>query len=861
MKAHHPRHAILGNRLRPCRARRAGVLAIPAALLFTGVGANPVAAQQNAAALEEVIVTARRRDERDLDVPIAMSVMDAELLRRQNITELNDLGIQVPGLRMSNSVSSTVTPIISLRGQRPNDLSISVEQAVPIYFNEVVITPPEGSNLALYDLQSVQVLKGPQGTLFGRNSTGGALLITANRPGTEFGGYVETEVGNYDLFGLEGAVDLPVNDALQFRVAGRLLDRNGYQDNVADNALRGSSEFWDEDSQGWRVTMNYEPGSAFSNLLTVSRDANDMIGRAVVPLGYVPNAFVARNVIEPLYNQQGQIDATIARRIQGAKDNMEVDLRPSDDVRVWFVSNISEYTLNDALTLKSVLGYRDMHLNQAQESDGTTLPLLGNFSSATALATPDPPRYHVDGEQYSVELQLIGEALDGKLEWINGLYGYQMDGSKGGSPSQVAGPIVDASIFDPNFSQAAMFAALGGLSTYGVSQTDGFGDANNSALGVFSEGTYTFTPQWSLTLGARWSRDEREVTLKNFQGTGRTTGTPVPLGGFACVVTDENNVLLPDDACARTIDHSFEKPTWRTSVNYTPHDAMLWYGSVSTGYRTGGFNMRGSIEQSLQPFEEETVTSYEIGQKAQWSLTDAIPARTNLALYYQDYQDIQKTSQAASDLGFATLIVNAAQAPIYGAELDVTADVTDRLSLTLAYAYTRAKYSNWDNYATIQTTAPFSSQFPGIVIVDGSDNDFTYIPEHTLTASATYVLPVPADLGEMSVFGSVYWQDNMMTSQIKDILPEVAAFQGWTAADLAVAQQDINLQADDYAILDLRFDWRGALGSGLDIAVYVENATDEEYVIGGANIIDIVGLNIATYGPPRTFGAALRYHF
>ena len=150
------------NRPQPVVGKRVIHLAFPAALLlFTGVGVNPITAQESVTALEEVIVTARRRDERDIDVPISMSVMDEELLRKQNVTELNDLGIQVPGLRMSNSVSSTVTPIISMRGQRPNDLSISVDQAVPIYFNEVVITPPEGSNLALYDLQSVQVLKGP----------------------------------------------------------------------------------------------------------------------------------------------------------------------------------------------------------------------------------------------------------------------------------------------------------------------------------------------------------------------------------------------------------------------------------------------------------------------------------------------------------------------------------------------------------------------------------------------------------------------------------------------------------------------------------------------------------------------------
>lgn len=298
---HHP-----GSRkLRPKRTGR-GILSLPvmAALLLPVGYVGPVPAQEDRGVLEEVIVTARRRVERDLDVPISMSVIDEELLRRQNITDLNDLGIQVPGLRMSNTTNSTSTPIISIRGQRPNDLAISIDQAVPIYFNEVVITPPEGSNLALYDLLSVQVLKGPQGTLFGRNSTGGALLITANRPGTDFGGYLEGGIGNYDLVQFEGAVDLPVNDRLQFRLAGRTLQREGYQDNVADNALRGSHELWDEDSQGIRLTMNLDSDSGFSNLLTVSYDENDMVGRGVILEGYIPSAFVASNVLEPLYNQE-----------------------------------------------------------------------------------------------------------------------------------------------------------------------------------------------------------------------------------------------------------------------------------------------------------------------------------------------------------------------------------------------------------------------------------------------------------------------------------------------------------------------------------------------------------------------------
>ncbi len=841
--------------------QRAVPLPLACLLAVGGVGTAAISTDAAAQGLEEVVVTARRRVERDLEVPIAMTVMDSELLRRQNIGNLNDLGVQVPGLRMSNTANSTNTPIISMRGQRPNDLSLSVGQAVPIYFNEVVITPPEGSNLALYDLENVQILKGPQGTLFGRNSTGGAMLITTRRPGSEFGGYLQAGIGNYNLLKLEGAVDLPVNDWLQLRLVGRKLERDGYQDNVADNALRQDHFYWDEDSEGLRLSVNVEPDNGFSNLLTLSYDANDMVGRYARLESYVPSAFVARNVLEPVYNQQDQIDNTVARLNRGSKHRVEGDLVPRDDIEVWFASNATEYELSDSLSVKSVLGYRDMELWQAQEADGSTLPLIGNLTSTTELVTPNPPLYRVKGEQYSAELQLIGESYDSSLEWIAGAYWYRMEGSKSGAISQLAGPVVDPTIFDPNFSQAAAFAALGGLDKYGVGQTDGFGDVLNEALGAFAEANYHFSDSLSATLGLRYSRDDREVTLRNFQGTGREVGTPVIFGGYACALTDENNQTLPDDNCERSEEETFESPTWRVSLNYTATDGALIYGGVSTGYRTGGFNMRGSVAESFKPFEEETVTSYEIGNKTDWNLVAGVPLRSNLALYFQDYQDIQKTQQIASALGFATTIVNAAEADIYGLEADISWAATDRLTLSLAYAYTHTDYSDWGEFSTIQMTAPYSTVAPGIVNIDGSDNDFTYIPENTLSASLNYILPMPADLGELSFFASVYWQDEMMTSQITSNLEQVAELQDWTAADLAVAQMDSNWKAEDYALLNLRLDWSGVLQSGLDLSLYVENATDEEYVIGGANIIDIVGVNVTSYGPPRVYGAQLRYNF
>ncbi len=153
--------------------------------------------------LEEIVVTARRREENLQEVPIAVAAMSEDFLRTNNITKVEDLGTKVPSLRISSAGTSTNEPLISLRGQRPAESVFNQDQAVPMYFNEVVMAPTQGSNLGMYDLQGAQVVKGPQGTLFGRNSTGGAILMTPKRPGEELGGYAEVKVGNYGLVGYE----------------------------------------------------------------------------------------------------------------------------------------------------------------------------------------------------------------------------------------------------------------------------------------------------------------------------------------------------------------------------------------------------------------------------------------------------------------------------------------------------------------------------------------------------------------------------------------------------------------------------------------------------------------------------------
>ncbi len=796
--------------------------------------------------LEEVVVTARRREELLQDIPVAVTALSSDYLREQSITRLEDLGIHVPSLRISSGGTGTNSPLITLRGQRPSTVTITEDPAVPIYFAEVVLTPTQGTNLAMYDLANVQVLKGPQGTLFGRNSTGGALLFTPQRPGEEFGGYTEVRLGDYDLVHLEGAVDLPVSDTLRLRLAGISIDRDGYQSNVADNTLRGDDQFWDEDSYGVRVSMDWTPNDRFSNLTTVAYDQNDMINPVPVPQAFNSDAGLGQ-LTNVVYNGRlggafgtpvgAFVDEALARQRTRDWDKIETDVLGRDKVENWFAANTTEYRLTDNLSIKNIFGYRDLDQESTTDADGTALQIFGAITSQTLPQTRNAPPGVVTATQYSDELQLLGEAFDSRLEWIAGAYWMNMDGSQtlpteviGANPAWPDGPSPIVQL-----DQVWYFAQNGFL------QDSPNGDAENETYALFGEGTWTFNDRWSVTGGLRQTWDDRKMTVKNFS---LDAGSLV----YGCAVMDENNQLLPNNACARSVDESFDKLTWRGSLNWTPTEDMLLYGSVSTGYRSGGFNLRGVNNFSLQPFEPEEVTTYEIGHKTDWDLWNMASMRTNLAVYAQKFDNIQKTLSGTNpDTGaFETYTANAAKADINGVEFDVTMAPTANLVMSVAYSYVDASYSEWDRVVSDEN---------GISVVDYSNAPFVYIPENSLTASVSYTLPLSESIGEVTLTASAYWQDTMQTNDGAFRWPDL----GWSEENLQESLDTV--QADDYTVAHFRADWSGVMGSNFDLAAFVNNAFDEEYITGGLSVPDSLGWVAASYGAPRTYGASLRWTF
>jgi iron complex outermembrane receptor protein len=790
--------------------------------------------------LEEVIVTARRREESAQDVPIAVTALDEEFLREQNITQIDELGIHIPSFRVSYGGTGTNDPVLTLRGQRPSTVTVTEDPAVPLYFAEVVITPTMGSNLSMYDLANVQVLKGPQGTLFGRNSTGGALLLTPRTPGDELAGHLEARVGNYDLIHLEGAVDLPVSDTLRFRLAGRKLERDGYQSNVADNDLREDDLYWDEDSYGLRVVMDWTPNERLSNLTTVAYDDLDTYSRIAEIQVYNSSAQLAA-----LYNlvhnggfaalggpADPAIDEAVARQNRRDWQDIEADLLATETIETWFLANVTEFDLSDTLTIKNIFGYRDMDRDGTADADGTAVPLFGGRTSLTEYTTRKTPMGEVTGEQYSDELQLLGSSFDGRLEWIAGLYWMKIDGSES-YPLQISGA-------NPDWPAGGVgVPPVDIVATQGFYQNSPNADAKNEAYAVFGEGTWTFNPRWSFTLGLRQTWDDREITAKN---EAFNTDTLV----YGCAMLDKDNQPLPDDACSRTESETFDAFTWRTSLNWSPTDDMLLYGSVATGYRTGGFNARGVNNFSLQPYDEETVLTYEIGHKTDWQLGNLAMLRTNLAVYFQDYDDIQKTVDGVNPAtdNYETYVVNAAKAEIKGVEFDVTVAPTANLAINLGYAYVDAKYNEWDR------------DVPGFPEpLDYSRAPFVYIPEHSLTGSASYTLPLDAAVGEVTLMASAYWQDEMDTNDDPWLWPDL----GWAEDDLENVLKTTVI--DDYWVWNFRIDWYGVMGSNFDIAAYVNNAFDEDYVTGGLSVPESLGIVANTYGTPQLYGASLRWRF
>lgn len=738
-----------------------------------------------ATSLDEVVVVARRREERLQSVPVAVTAVSGEAIEKAGITSVGQLGQQTPALIIAPT-TSRATPAFAIRGQRQQDYLPTVDQSVAVYFGDMYLSRQFGIDQALFDIQSVNVLRGPQGTLFGRNSTGGAIIIRPAAPTDNLEGYVAGTLGDYDRQQFEAVLNLPLSDSLALRVGGIKFKRDGYVTNV----LTGE-DIDHEDYSGLRASLRYAPAGGFESTTVASYFHSDGGGTPYVLSSVNPSSTAPVRQL----GLETALRGLLAQ--QQARDFYETALgSPAmSKIETRDIQNSTSYDFG-GLTLRNIIAYRDTSFEDHNDIDGSPARILQIDN-------------YYEGDQFSNELQLSGETAS--LNWIAGLY-YFKEAGDNATVSYTGSPVLD-NFINPRFQEFSVENVS--KSVYG----QGTLDLSNWAQGL------------SLTVGARYTWDERKADLRSLQALGVAPGTPTPLGpsrGERCLSTPADGFAAYPD-CGVSLATDFSKLSYNLSLEYEPQDGLLLYLATRQGYRSGGFNARAQLAYQLTPFRPEVVNDIEGGLKADWSVGQ-MPVRTNLSVYYSDFKDAQRLAPNLIGGVVTTDVVNAASATVKGAEFEFQFIPVPVLTIGGFVTYTDAGY---DEYSV---PGP-----GGVGLIDiAATSVFAQTPEWTYSLNARLDVPsVPSSVGDLSLSANYYHQSSV------------------NGADSSERTGDL----DGWGILGLRLDLENIGGRPIDLGAFVRNATGEEYSVGGQSLNRDIGFSARIHGAPRTFGVSLRYRF
>ncbi|MBB6192680.1 iron complex outermembrane receptor protein [Sphingobium wenxiniae] len=791
---------------------RASLVALAAACASGGAWAqeqpaNDAAASENALqasdATDDIVVTARRRAERLQDVPQAIIALSTEQIERANVTEIADLVRVAPGLVFQPSALSSKSVSLTLRSQRQNLGNITFDPSVVVYFDEVPNMRMLGGNAALYDLASVQVLKGPQGTLFGRNSTGGALLITPQAPTEEFTGYLKVGAGNYDLREIEGAINIPVNDAIQIRLSGRHSERDGYMPVVG----KGYSVD-DDNTDAFRFSVKLTPTSGVTN--TTVLDALHQTGAGTAyRLATCDPAGISNQVA----GMCAELDKLDGQKWNATTSNVD---RNGIDIKAYQISNITTAEIG-GVTLKNIFGYRHLNAFVTFDIDGTAKDVL--------YATNK-----IKMNQVSNEIQLLGTAFDNTLSYQFGGFFFEEEGH-----------------------ELQFTPTLGSTSASDL-------DAINRSYSLFGQMTYKIPgiDGFSVTAGLRYTWDRRQMTNRGKNILGVYTGRDFSGVGDLTVTCRLQAGALPAagvlNPCEKTVDASFSKMTYNFSVDYKINNNLLTYLATRKGYRAGGFFNAPRAPVEFLPYQPELLTDYELGLKADYRIGGA-KARTNIALYTGDFKGAQRSTSTqelvvdpatGSDI-FVTrsVILNVQSARVRGIEIEQMFRPFELLELNVSYAFSDAKYKK------------FIVTNPDGTVLDFTASPFAGAPRHTLSGNARLQIPVDESLGRFFVQLSGSY---VSSSVAADGTP---SFNPTNVTDTdGTPPQSVRKNAiiDGYTTFDARLDWERVGGTQLDLGIWVRNLTDKHYFPGG-QYVQALGFSVKNPGTPRTFGLQARYAF
>lgn len=723
-------------------------------------------AEKSPGRLENITVTAQRREENLQDVPIVITAFSEDTVEAPGAIDLTGLNGLSPNVVLQTQGLIPNVPMIAIRGISHSDPDPNSDPKISTMIDGVYAPFISAVMLDLFDIERIELIKGPQGTLFGKNNLAGTLNVITSRPEYEFGGELRLTAGENGLRRVRGKLNTGrfANETMAGKLSMNLREYNGFSQNVITGSDLNTNQV-----VAFRGALTYDPAPYLSMDFTLDTLSEEVIG----PAAHIIDNGSPAYLLLP----------------EAARQEIRLAAYNFDPYTETDSSGIAWETNWDARsgTFTSILGYRRLTYLNEGDFDGLTVPepglnVIRDFES----------------DAYSIELRFASDTGT-SFDYIAGVFATRDEFSQVNTV-RPAPPVLSLS----RLSQETVSTA------------------------VFAQGDWGFAEAWTLTLGGRYTRDEKDYSID----------ANVFVGGN----------FIPPSSFQDELDANWDNFTPRAALQYTPSDGISLYGSVSTGYKGGGFNSRGTVRESVGPYDEETVTAYELGMKSDFFQNTM---RLNVAAFFNDYQDVQGSVTRQGAVRAENTTTNIADVETYGFEVEWQWLLTDQLTLAANFSYLNAKFVDFcadvDGAFTDGAPEPDQCAPAEEILVNGNPTGTFAVPTDNTDLDLQNAPPYSG-----SVVLDYDWQTALGDASAHIDLRYTDEYNTWGRSnDEAFYRDSVVLVNGSITIASSEELWR--------VIVYGRNLTDED-VISGAARAGTAPIS-QFYQPPREMGVEVNFRF
>ncbi len=683
-----------------------------------GTGTQEVLAQEGAATeeittIEEVIVTARKREETLQEIPISLTVFSKDDIEARSMINLMEIGRYTPNFQFTTNASGGASAGQAyIRGVGQLDFLITTDPGVGIYLDGVYMARTSGAILDLLDVERIEILRGPQGTLYGKNTIGGAINVVSAMPTGESGGRFDLITGRFGRIDARANIEIPIiSDTLAAKVAVSSRNRDGFGRRLDFTTGEKVDEQGDQGSLSGRGLLRWTPTDNLDILFALdsTRERNKMSTRTPVAIDGGGLAFLISVLDEP-YDKRYLSGDPFTSFATGS-NVIELD--------VWGASMTVDWD-SGGLNLKSITAYRNLESVFGSDPDGSPVVVIDEFGTTNQ-------------DQFSQELQFSDTSFEGRLDWVAGAYYFQEDANAvldlliaPGIYSALENmpgaffPLVPGITCPPPPAAPCAGGAGNPLNAFLDFGIHDFNDMKTRSYAAFGQGTYSVTDKLSVTAGLRYTYEKKDNTIFLSH----------PLSGTVIVPLTE-------------VGDSWGALSPKFGIEYQWSPDFMAYLSAARGFKSGGFNGRPTQTLGVQPFDPEYLWTYEVGFKSQWADNRL---QFNAGFFFNDYQDIQLTIVGFTGGAPDVRVENAGNAEIKGLEFEIAAVPLPNLQLNAGVGYTDAKYTD------------IAPSLPGINVTE--DNKLPETPKWSLNVGAQYLVSLE-NLGNLTLRGDYVYKSKV----------------------------------------------------------------------------------------------------